>query len=156
VKPVKIITKAFSSFLWVGYVPVAPGTVGSLAGAVVWFVMPYKTIRVRLPVVLLFFLIGLVVAALEEKETNKKDPRNVVIDEVVGMWILFMLIGCMYFKDSIPKTATAFVLFRVFDVAKIPPMRVIEKIHGGLGVMLDDVVAAIYSAIIVNLVFFFL
>lgn len=155
-KPAKVIIRLFSSFLWTGYAPIAPGTVGSLAGMVVWFALPYKTMRIRLPIILLFFLIGLVVATLEEREMDKKDPGSVVIDEVVGMWILLILTGCLHLRGNILKTAVAFIMFRAFDVAKIPPMRSVEKLRGGLGIMLDDIVAAIYSAIVVNLVFSFL
>lgn len=127
------------SFFGVGYFPVAPGTTASIFGFIIYFML-----RGNFPAYGLVFLIitvvGFTVAGQVEKIFNKKDPSCVVIDEVSGAMIaVFML----------PVTPsimiTAFFLFRAFDMFKIYPMNKLEEMHGGVGIMMDDVVAGLYA-----------
>jgi len=130
-----------------GYLPKAPGTWGSLVGLAVFFLLHKLSIPVYLAVTAVIFLIGIFVAGEAEKIMDHKDPGLVVIDEIAGMLItmiaapatpLFMVLG--------------FILFRIFDILKPFPIGLVDqRFHGGLGIMLDDIVAGIYSLIILQL-----
>ena len=73
-----------------------------------------------------------------------KDPQIVVVDEVVGQWITFAGATALNWKSW----CAAFVLFRVFDIWKPPPVRQLERMHGGAGIVLDDVMAGVYAALV--------
>jgi len=124
-----------------GYLPRAPGTWGSLVGLALFFLLHTLSLEVYLAVVTGIFIIGTFAAGEAEKIMDRKDPGLVVIDEIVGMLITMI---------AIPATPLAmtlgFILFRIFDIWKPFPIRLIDQqFHGGLGIMLDDVVAGIYS-----------
>ena len=123
----------------VGYVPVAPGTVGSLAGLVLWVVLPHS-IQVQAAVILVIFGGGAWASGLAEQHFRATDPAPVGIDEVMGMLItLFMNpVGWL-------GAIAAFFLFRFFDVIKPYPADRLEQLAGGVGVMADDFMAAIYA-----------
>jgi len=124
-----------------GYLPKAPGTWGSLVGLALFFLLHTLSLEVYLAIVAGIFVIGTFAAGEAEKIMDRKDPGLVVIDEIVGMLITMI---------AIPATplamALGFILFRIFDIWKPFPIRLIDqRFHGGLGIMLDDVVAGIYS-----------
>ena len=130
-----------------GYLPKAPGTWGSLVGLLLFFLLHTLSLEVYLAVVAGIFVLGTFAAGEAEKIMDRKDPGLVVIDEIVGMLITMI---------AIPATPLAmglgFILFRIFDIWKPFPIRLIDqRFHGGLGIMLDDVVAGIYSLIILQL-----
>ena len=130
-----------------GYLPKAPGTWGSLVGLVFFFLLHSLNLEMYLGVVAGIFLIGTFAAGEAEKIMDRQDPGLVVIDEIVG--ILITMIG-------IPATPLAmvlgFVFFRIFDIFKPFPVGFVDqRFHGGLGIMLDDIVAGIYSLIIMQL-----
>lgn len=154
----------------VGYLPLAPGTWGSLVGVGVYMLVRgaaiklffslgahrnfnllhvyYGTIVVELFVVFAIALIGTWAASRTEKLSAKKDPGKVVIDEVVGQFIA--LIAVPFILEAAWWTAIlAFILFRFFDIVKPYPARKLEALHGGLGIMADDVVAGVYTALAV-------
>ena len=127
--------------LYSGYLPRAPGTWGSLVVLALFFLLHTLSLEVYLAVVTGIFIIGTFAAGEAEKIMDRKDPALVVIDEIVGMLITMI---------AIPATPLAmtlgFILFRIFDIWKPFPIRLIDqRFHGGLGIMLDDVVAGIYS-----------
>ena len=134
-----------------GYLPKAPGTWGSLVGLLLFFLLHTLSLEVYLAVVAGLFVIGTFAAGEAEKIMDHQDPGLVVIDEIVGMLItmiavpatpLFMILG--------------FTLFRIFDIWKPFPVGFVDqRFHGGLGIMLDDVVAGIYSLLILQLLFRF-
>ena len=131
-----------------GYLPKAPGTWGSLVGLVLFFLLHSLNLEMYLGVVAGIFLIGTFAAGEAEKIMDRQDPGLVVIDEIVG--ILITMIG-------IPATPLAmilgFVFFRIFDIFKPFPVGFVDqRFHGGLGIMLDDIVAGLYSLIILQLV----
>jgi len=128
-----------------GYSPVGPGTAGALgalipawllsryAGWPVW-VWPIAAILITAP--------GVWAAGVTAARAGKKDPGLVVIDEVAGQWLT--LAGAQVFNW---KTAlAAFVLFRLFDIWKPPPVRQLERLPGGTGIMADDLMAGVYGA----------
>ena len=129
-----------------GYLPKAPGTWGSFVGLLLFFLLHTLSLEIYLAVVAGIFVIGTFAAGEAEKIMDRKDPGLVVIDEIVGILITMI---------AIPATplamALGFVLFRIFDIWKPFPIRLIDqRFHGGLGIMLDDIVAGIYSLVILQ------
>ncbi len=133
-----------------GYAPVAPGTVGSAAAVAVAFVL------VRYCHWPLWSLAALAVAALwpafwaageAARHLGKKDPRFVVVDEVVGQWITIAGLVAPTWQGWL----AAFLLFRALDIWKPPPARRLESLPGGAGIVMDDVVAGAYGALVLFL-----
>jgi len=131
-----------------GYLPKAPGTWGSLVGVLLVFLLNALSLQIYLSVVAGLFIVGSFVAGEAEKILDDRDPGVVVIDEIVGMLITMIAVPVT------PLTmALGFILFRGFDIAKPFPVNFFDQhFHGGLGIMLDDVVAGIYSLIIMQLI----
>src|SRR3954447_18019984 len=129
----------FATVLGVGYAPIASGTFGSAAGLLLWALLPKTTIVQGVAIVLLF-AIGSWSGSVAERHFGRTDPGQVVIDEVMGMLItLFM--NPVGWRGAL----LAFLLFRVFDVIKPYPANRLEKLHGGVGIMADDGMAAVYA-----------
>mgnify|MGYP002713119656 CR=1 FL=1 len=152
-----IIYKIFVTALGAGYSPIAPGTVGAIVGcAALWLFEKYNIISTT-TTPLLFVGLIVVTTIMGIIATNKlepiwgKDPQKVVIDEVIGMWITMLFIPLTWLNILI-----GFVLFRFFDIAKPLGVRKMENLGGGLGVMADDMLAGIYSNIILLIILQFL
>ena len=126
---------------YLGYVPVAPGTVGSAAGlALFLLVRSTGSAGVEIAVIVVLFAIGVWSGTVAERHFGRVDPGPVVIDEVVGMLITLALLPV-----SATGAVAGFLLFRVLDVVKPWPSRQLEALPGGWGVMADDGMAAIYG-----------
>ncbi|WP_432735951.1 phosphatidylglycerophosphatase A family protein [Maridesulfovibrio sp. FT414] len=129
----------------VGFLPKAPGTWGSAAALItapfLFFPLP---IPVRVIVLGLLFYFGALACTAAEKEIGKKDPSSVVIDEVLGQWIVFLPFPGIVAWQAI----VGFALFRLFDILKPWPVRASEKwLKDGYGVMIDDLFAGVYAMI---------
>lgn len=124
-----------------GYLPKAPGTWGSLAGVLLWSGLYQLDIDMYMAVVTTLFVIGTAAAGAAEKLLDQGDPGLVVIDEIVGQLIALAL------APAHPLAALAgFALFRLFDILKPFPVGWLDRrIHGGLGIMLDDVAAGLLA-----------
>jgi phosphatidylglycerophosphatase A len=124
-----------------GYFPIAPGTVGSAAGlvvyALVWWV---HSPGLETGLILGLFALGIWAGTTAERYFGGIDPGPIVIDEVVGM-----LITLAFIPVGWSAALAGFVLFRIFDVIKPYPAGRFERLHGGLGVMADDAMAAVYA-----------
>ena len=94
-------------------------------------------------IVIVIFLVGVIVSTIVSDEENNSDPSKVVIDEWVGMWIALLMIPNEWLWLGI-----AFLLFRIFDIIKVYPANRFERLPGGWGIMMDDVVAGLYAGII--------
>jgi phosphatidylglycerophosphatase A len=123
----------------VGYVPFAPGTFGSAAGLLIWWLLGPSAI-VQSAAIILIFAAGVWSAGACERHFGRTDPGHVVVDEVVGMLITLLLNPVGW-----GGAFTGFLLFRVADVIKPFPANRFESLHGGLGVMADDAMAAVYA-----------
>lgn len=130
-----------------GYFPVAPGTVGSAAGLVVYLLVWWsRSPLVEAGLIAAVFAVGVWAATIAERFFGGIDPGPVVLDEVLGM-----LITLAFIPVGIGGALAGFVLFRIFDVIKPFPARRLESLHGGLGVMADDAMAAIYANVALRL-----
>ncbi len=140
----KIIATAFGA----GYCPLAPGTAGAALAILVWLLLSFYVHSTDLRVlifllVLAFMALGILSSGVMEKVWGK-DPSRVVVDELVGTWIALLAVP----SDDWWWAAAAFVLFRFFDIVKPLGIKSMEKLGGGLGIMMDDVLAGAYSAIV--------
>ena len=123
----------------VGYAPVAPGTFGSAAGLLLWAMLPHTPTAQAVAIVVLFAL-GSWSGTVAEHHFGKTDPGQVVVDEVMGMLITLFLNPVGW-----GGALVAFLLFRVADVIKPWPANKLEALPGGIGVMADDAMAAVYA-----------
>ncbi len=143
----------FATWFGCGFSPIAPGTVGSLAAILIaWPLSRIGFSRLHFLILAFALLYPAIraagrVAAL----SGRKDPQVVVIDEVLGQWLT--LAGALRF--DLFTFALAFGLFRLFDIWKPPPIRLIERIPGGAGIVLDDMMAGAYAALVLFLVGWF-
>ncbi len=140
--------KVLATWFGCGYAPAGPGTAGSAAAILIaiglhewlgW--QPYWF--AALAAVLL--IPGIWAADVTALLVGKKDPGLVVIDEVIGQWIAISGATTLNWKSWFG----AFVLFRLFDIWKPPPVRQLERLRGGVGIVADDVMAGIYGAIVI-------
>jgi phosphatidylglycerophosphatase A len=146
----KFLPKAFSTFFGIGYMPVAPGTFASLAAALLYeFLLFRLSWPLYIALIVLMFLGGVSLASRFSGELNRKDPREIVIDEVCGQWIAYFLVPGHWLNIIL-----GFLLFRAFDVLKPYPIRRLEKLPSGLGIMTDDVFAGIYAAVLLHFYLF--
>jgi phosphatidylglycerophosphatase A len=123
----------------VGYVPRAPGTVGSLLGLGLWALLPESAV-VQGAVIVALFIVGTWSATVAERHLHMTDPGPVVIDEVLGMLMTLVLNPVSWLG-----ALAGFLLFRLFDIVKPYPTNRFERLHGGLGVMADDAMAGVYA-----------
>jgi phosphatidylglycerophosphatase A len=142
----RFITKLIASFFYVGYLPLIPGTFASLAGLGVYFLVKDDPFNYFFAASVLIVL-GFVVGDEAEKVFNKKDDRRIVIDEVCGM-----LVALAFLPFDARLVFWAFFLFRAFDTLKPAPAYSLQKIRGGAGVMLDDIIAGVYTNILLQVV----
>ena len=137
----------FISVLGIGFIPFASGTFGSLAGVFLGYIINIFNFNIFYFLIPILFLLGVIGSNIYENKTGKKDSSIIVIDEVVGQ-----LISMMPIMNNNYLIFLSFFIFRLFDIFKPWPASYIDKnIKGGLGVMLDDVVAGTYTAILVFL-----
>jgi len=141
---------ALATGCYVGMIPKAPGTWGSLAALLPWFFLKDLPLPAYLAVLALVFVLGFFVSGSAEKILDRPDAGPIVIDEILGMFITLTLVP--------PHPAAwilGFILFRIFDIFKPFPVSWFDqRIHGGMGIMMDDVVAGIYALSSLQLIWF--
>ena len=142
----KIIVLAVSTFFGVGFLPLIPGTFGSIAGLSVYFLLKNSGINYLLFTCILI-IIGFISSNAAEVILKKKDASCIVIDEVSGI-----LLSLMFLPYDLRLVVIGFFLFRIMDTLKPFPAGRLQNLKGGLGVMSDDIVAAIYTNIILQVV----
>ena len=142
---VDFFTKAFASGLFSGFSPVASGTVGSAVGLAFYCIPGFELWYILLPASLVVLAAGIKASDAMEKVYGQ-DPSEVTIDEVLGMWV-----SLLFLPKTILVAALAFFIFRILDIVKPFPARRFDNLHGGAGVMLDDVVSAIYTNLLLQL-----
>jgi len=137
----------FATWFGAGFSPWASGTVGTLAAAPLCLVLSRLPLTLYLFTLLAFFFFSCWVSGLAEEVFGEKDSGRIVIDEVMGYLITMTAVPLSW-----QGVAAGFVLFRFFDITKIPPARFFDRrMKNGYGVVLDDVVAGIYSCIALHI-----
>ena len=135
----RTVPLALATVFGLGYVPFAPGTFGSAAGLLVWWLLPASAPAQAIAIVALF-VIGSWSCGVAEQHFGGTDPSHAVIDEVMGMLITLFLNPV-----GIWGAVVGFLLFRIADVVKPFPTNRLEAVPGGVGVMADDAMAAVYA-----------
>jgi phosphatidylglycerophosphatase A len=144
----RLFAKLICTLFFAGYFPLAPGTFGSLITLlIIWFFIPSFFYILLLISIGLFFIS--VWSATRGEEIFGKDGRQIVIDEVTGMSI-----SLLFVPKEIKWYLIAFFLFRFFDVIKPPPAKAVERVNGGWGVTLDDVIAGVYANVSLHMIYF--
>ena len=134
------------TFFYTGFFPFAPGTFSSFAVLLALYFINISDAVIIIGISIILFFIGVFVSFILEKEWGK-DPSRIVIDEAVGMLLSIVFLPRTYLIWGI-----AFLIFRFFDITKPYPIKSIEKLKGGWGVMSDDVLAGIYTSILMNII----
>ena len=127
----------------IGYLPLAPGTWGSASAVIAWRLLPEMELFRLSLIVIVIFLIGVNASSIVSYKERDSDPSKVVIDEWAGMWIALLMIPNEWVWLGI-----AFLLFRFFDIIKVYPANRFERLPGGWGIMMDDVVAGLYAGVV--------
>jgi|SRR3989338_2495644 len=139
------LVKFIATFCFIGYVPLAPGSAASIAGGLIAIFL-FPSLAIYVAVWLIITILGFIASDRMEAIMGKKDPGCIVIDEVSGIMISFFLL-----PPTTSVLITAFFLFRAFDMFKIYPVNKFEPLKGGVGVMMDDIIAGIYTFIVMHL-----
>jgi phosphatidylglycerophosphatase A len=142
----RFVALALATSGGVGYIPFAPGTFGSLAGLLLWWLLP-GSLSVQLTVIVVIFIVGSWSGSEAERHFASTDPGPVVIDEVLGMLVTLFL-NPVGWGGAI----LGFLLFRASDIIKPYPANKLEQLHGGVGVMADDLMAAIYANLALRMI----
>ncbi|MCK5390901.1 MAG: phosphatidylglycerophosphatase A [Deltaproteobacteria bacterium] len=140
------MAKLIATFFYVGLIPIAPGTFGTLAAIPLFYVLSFTPLFLYLAITVVIILISVWASSIAEEIFGKTDPGQVVADEVCGLLITMILVPV-----TISNIFLGFLLFRLFDIAKPYPIRKVEKLHGGWGIVLDDVMAGVYSCVTLHI-----
>ena len=145
----KIFTKLFVSIFYIGYIKFAPGTWGSFAALLILYpfikftVLSFEALLIIF--IILFFISNLFINYFSNF-TNSNDSKHIVIDELLGIFIILIFYDFIFIYNDFITLILIFFLFRLFDIIKIFPANYIDKnFKNGYGVMMDDIVAGIYT-----------
>jgi phosphatidylglycerophosphatase A len=130
-----------------GYSPIAPGTVGTLVAIPIYLILSRIPFPIYELTLLTFFFLSSWVSDRAQNDWGRKDHPRIVIDEILGF-----LVTMLWLPQTPFFVILGFFLFRFFDIFKPPPIRHAEKVRGGYGVVLDDVLAGVYANIVLQLV----
>lgn len=141
------LAKLIASFFYVGFIPLIPGTFGSLAAFAIYFPLMHYAPDWRIYGTCVIFIVGIGIWASHRAQEDSKiiDPSFVVIDEVAGQLITLFLVPFSWYA-----VIAGFFLFRILDIIKPAPARKAEDLPGGWGIMMDDVIAGVYGNILLN------
>ncbi len=129
-----------------GYAPIAPGTFGSAAGILIYWLTRGWPTSWQLAIIAVVTIVGIRASTIAAEHFNKEDPGYVVIDEVAGQLVTLAFTGA-----GLSATILAFFVFRILDIIKPYPANRFERLHGGTGIMADDLMAGVYGCVIVHL-----
>ena len=138
---------AIATALGAGYAPKAPGTAGSAVGLLLWLLLPH-VLWIQLVAIAIVSAAGIWSGSVAERHFGRRDPGQVVVDEVAGM-----MVTCVLNPLAGPGSMlAAFVLFRAADIVKPFPVNRLERLPGGWGIMADDLLAGVYANLALHLV----
>ena len=130
-----------------GKIPIIAGTFASIAGTLVFLFIPIESFLVKMIILVIILIAGAYSSFKIEKETGREDNQIIVIDEIAGVWLTLSII-----PEGVWFTLAGLLLFRLFDIWKPYPIRKLEKVKYGYGVMLDDILAGIYAGVLILIV----
>ena len=136
---------------YAGRFPVAPGTAGTVVGIFLYVLMRHLALGQYFALCILIFLLGTCAADRAETILGTKDSPSIVIDEIAGFLVVMFMV-----PTSWGFIAIGFLLFRAFDIVKPWPLKRLQDLHGGLGVMLDDIGAGIYANLVLQAAVYFI
>jgi phosphatidylglycerophosphatase A len=144
-----------ATFFGAGRLKPGPGTWGSLATTLLWWLIAsHIPVGARLPLLVVLLVlsigIGIPAATLEARGCGKKDPSHVVIDEVAGQLLTFVAVPVGW-----KPLLAGFILFRTFDILKPPPIRSLERLPEGTGIVVDDLGAGVYALAVMQILLHF-
>lgn len=137
----------FATVFYIGYIPLRPGTIGTVGAVMLFYLISGFSLLTYSLFLLGFIIFSVWVSGEAEKSLGKADPAQIVIDEVCGY-----LVTMLYVAPSLTNIILGFILFRFFDIAKPTPLRKLERLPGGMGVVADDVFAGIYANVVLQIV----
>ena len=145
------IAEITSTVFYIGRLPLAPGTWCSFIAFLSWYYLRFYIEGVFiLYASLILFFVGVAVSTIHSEVIKKDDPSEIVIDEWVGQWIALWLIPHSFYWGF-----ASFVLFRFFDISKLGPVKGMDDIKSGTGIMMDDVVAGILALLVTQSLYYF-
>ncbi|HQY20769.1 MAG TPA: phosphatidylglycerophosphatase A [Ignavibacteria bacterium] len=145
-----IFSVIFSSCFYIGYIPFASGTFGSIFGILFFLINGFTDPVILIPVIILSFIVGIYTSGVMMKRFGD-DPSEVVVDEVIGMWItvlVFLILDPSVASLNSGHYIILFMSFRFFDIFKIQPAKYFDELDTAFGVMMDDVFAGVYAGIV--------
>ena len=141
-----VLIKFIATGAFTGYIPVASGTFGSILGCIGWVLLSTRTPLFYSVLAGLCTALGFAVSGYAEKKIfMRKDDSRIVIDEISGMLITFFTFRFDCGIRGIVLLGAGFVLFRLLDIVKPPPIRGLQKLPGGIGIMADDIVSGVIA-----------
>jgi len=149
---VDLFSVLFSSCFYIGFIPKASGTFGSMFALLFFLIKGFEKLEVLMGAVVVSFILGIITSKVMMKKYGD-DPSVVVIDEVVGMWITLLVFSLLSgLEISLFYLIISFFAFRFFDIIKTQPAKYFDRLDTAFGVMMDDVIAGIYAGIVVYLI----
>ena len=148
-KKILLYLSRFAEVYPIGHSKYAPGTMGSLIGVLIGcFLILNLDVKFYLIFLLIFIIVSYLLCEAHLKFYNKKDPKEVVVDEISGQFIA--ILGCVQSDKSTYMFLSlflSFLLFRFFDISKIGPIKRFENLPNGIGIMADDIVAGLFALV---------
>ena len=151
----RTVTNIFVSLFYSGYIKFFPGTFGTIISIIILYPflkLNFVSMNLFICFFLLIFIFSLFFINKYSKYSNSHDSSIIVIDEFLGIYLIFIFYDFIYFLNDFFTIALIFIFFRFFDILKVFPANIIDrKIQNSLGVLLDDLVASIYTIIVLIL-----
>ena len=151
----KNFTKIFISIFFIGYIKFAPGTLGSLVSIFILFILFKFLVLSFLTLIFIFIFLFFISNLLINKyssSTNSYDSKHIIIDELLGIFTIFFFYDFIFILNDTITLILIFVTFRFFDIFKVFPANYVDKnIKNGYGVILDDIIAGIYTILTLGL-----
>ncbi|MEI6243612.1 MAG: phosphatidylglycerophosphatase A [Acidobacteriota bacterium] len=129
-----------------GFAPIAPGTFGSAAGILIYWLTRHWSTPAQLGLIVVVTVVGTWAATEAAKHFGREDPGQVVIDEVAGQLVTLAFTGA-----GVTAALAGFFIFRILDIIKPYPANRFERLHGGVGIMADDLMAGVYGCVLLQL-----
>ena len=136
---------AIATGLFSGFLKPAPGTWGTLLGVLIIFLTKDAFLYVKVSIFVIMYILGTISTSYYIRKYKKKDPAEVVIDEIAAVYFI-----ALFVPFSGLNLFLIFLLFRVFDILKPFPIKILERIDGATGIMIDDIMAAVYSILVLR------